>query len=134
MTYFALREDWPFRAAAIWGGITEMAEYLRSVDPGGKLATTVWPDYATRKEEILFARSAIRWPEKIRKPILIMHGGADQDVPPMHSLRMAEALTTLKQEYSLVIFANDNHILARSRNVRDKFAVDWFRQHAANVQ
>jgi dipeptidyl aminopeptidase/acylaminoacyl peptidase len=110
MTYFALREDWPFRAAAIWGGITEIGEYLKTIDPGGQLAATVWPDYATKKEEILFSRSAINWPEKIRKPILIMHGGADGDVSPLHSLKMAEALTGLKREYSLMIFANDNHI------------------------
>ena len=128
MTYFALREDWVFRAAAIWGGITDIGEYLKTIDPEGKLAATVWPDYATRKEEILFSRSAINWPEKILKPVLIMHGGADEDVSPTHSLKMAEALTALKREYSLVIFSNDNHIIARNRNVRDKFAVDWFRQ------
>jgi hypothetical protein len=30
-----------------------------------------------------------------------------------------------------MIFANDNHIIARNRNLRDKLAADWFRQHMA---
>jgi dipeptidyl aminopeptidase/acylaminoacyl peptidase len=84
-----------------------------------------------KKDEIHASRSAIRWPDKIRKPILIMHGGEDKDVSPLHSLKMAEALTGLKCEYSLVIFANDDHILTRNRILRDQLAIDWFKQHQA---
>jgi len=131
MTYFALREDWPVRAAAVWGGITDIAEYLKVKDPGLRLAKTVWPDYDRQKNEIHDSRSAIRWPEKIRRPILIMHGGEDQDVSPIHSLNMGKALTELKRDYSLVIFAKDDHILTRNRNLRDQMAVDWFNQHRA---
>ena len=93
MAYFALHEDWHFQAAAAYGGITDVGEYLETIDLEGKCASTVWADYATRKNEILQPRSALRWPEKIRKPILIIHGGADETVSPLHSLRMAEALT-----------------------------------------
>ena len=58
-----------------------------------------------------------------------MHGGEDQDVLPLHSIRMAEALTTLKREYSLMIFARDDHILSRNRILRDQLAIDWFKRH-----
>ncbi len=54
---------------------------------------------------------------------------ADTDVSPLHSLKIAGALTELKREYSLVIFANDNHILTRNRILPDQLAVDWFKQH-----
>jgi dipeptidyl aminopeptidase/acylaminoacyl peptidase len=131
MTYFALRDGWPVQAAAIFGGITDLREYMDRIDPQGKFGATVFPDYATKKEDVLRSRSAIDWPEKIRKPILIMHGGADQNVSPMHALKMAEALTKLQSEYSLVIFAGDNHILSGNRNRRDALAVEWFRRHAA---
>jgi dipeptidyl aminopeptidase/acylaminoacyl peptidase len=133
MTYFAFREDWPVRAAAVWGGITQLGEYLQSIDPEGKFAATVWPDCASNKQQILTSRSALDWPEKIRKPLLIMHGGADGDVSPLHSLKLAEALTQLKREYSLIIFANDNHILSRNRNLRDQAAINWFREHMAPI-
>ena len=33
MTYFALREDWPIRAAAVWGAITDIADYLKANNP-----------------------------------------------------------------------------------------------------
>lgn len=130
MTYFALRDGWPVQAAAIYGGITDLGEYMNRIDPQGKFGATVWPDYPTKKDEILRSRSAIEWPEKINRPLLIMHGGADEGVSPMNSLRMAEALTKLKKEYELVIFAGDNHILARNRDRRDKLAARWFREHA----
>ncbi len=129
MAYFALREDWHFQAAAVYGGMTDLGEYLETIDPEGKCASTVWADYATRKNEILQPRSALRWLEKIRKPILIMHGGADETVSPLHSLRMAEALTKLKREYGLVVFQGDNHIISRHRHERDNLAMDWFRRH-----
>jgi hypothetical protein len=45
---------------------------------------------------------------------------------------MAEELTELKREYSLVIFANDNHVLTHNRKIRDKLAVEWFNQHRLN--
>jgi dipeptidyl aminopeptidase/acylaminoacyl peptidase len=63
-----------------------------------------------------------------------MHGGKDKSVSPLQSLRMAEELTELKREYSLVIFANDYHVLTRNRKTRDKLAVEWFYQHRANIR
>lgn len=134
MTYFALRDNYAVRAVAVWGGITDIVEYLKAKDPDAKLAAATWPDYASRKDGIHESRSAIRWPGKTGKPILIMHGGEDKDVSPLHSLKMAEALTELKREYSLVIFANDDHILTRNRNRRDRLAIEWFHQHRDGVR
>ena len=45
MTYLALRENLAVRAAAVWGAITDIADYLKSKDPDSKLAKTIWPDY-----------------------------------------------------------------------------------------
>jgi hypothetical protein len=78
MTYFALREDWPVRAAAVWGGITDLADQLKAKDAEARLATSIWADYAVKKDEIQASRSAIRWPDKIHKPILIRHRGERQ--------------------------------------------------------
>jgi dipeptidyl aminopeptidase/acylaminoacyl peptidase len=129
MTYFALRDQWPVRAAAVFGGLTEIGPYLTKIDPSEKFATTVWPNYASQKAQILKSRSALEWPEKLNAPILIMHGGNDEGVSPLNSLRLAEKLTDLGKEYSLHIFAGDNHILAKNRVRRDEIAMEWFRAH-----
>lgn len=118
------------------GAITDLAAFLKATDPESKLAKlakSVWPAYDSEKDAIHASRSAIRWPDKIRKPILIMHGGEDI-LSPLHSLKMAEALTELKRPYSLVIFASDDHILSRNRHTRDRLAVDWFNQHRSGVR
>jgi dipeptidyl aminopeptidase/acylaminoacyl peptidase len=134
MTWFALRENWPVRAAAVWGAITDIASYLELKDPDSKLARTVWPAWDAEKDAIRISRSAIRWPDRIEKPVLMMHGGEDKEVSPVQSLKMAEALTELQREYSLVIFAGDDHILSRNRQTRDRLAVAWYKQHRADTR
>jgi len=133
MTYFGLRDDFPVRAAAVWGATTDFSETLDLQDPERKLARTIWENYDAIRERVEENRSAIRWPEKIRKPILIMHGGEDE-LSPRQSLKMAEALTRLKRTYSLVIFANDNHGLHQNRHQRDQLAIDWFDQHQSKAR
>ena len=66
-----------------------MQEYLARVDKEGKLAHTVWPEFDQRQDEILRTRSAIQWPDKLKVPLLIMHGGADPIVPATQTLRLA---------------------------------------------
>jgi dipeptidyl aminopeptidase/acylaminoacyl peptidase len=129
MSYFGVRENWPVRAAAVVGAITDLEAYLKVTDPELKLARSVWPNYDTDKERIHARRSAVRWPEKINKPVLILHGGADPQVSPVHALNLARALTELKSPYSLMIFANDNHNVHVNREKRDRMTAEWFRQH-----
>ncbi|MBN8729493.1 MAG: prolyl oligopeptidase family serine peptidase [Acidobacteria bacterium] len=128
MTYFALRDGFPVRAAAVYGATTDLEETLNLQDPDRKLARFLWPDYDAEREGIHESRSALRWPEKIRTPILILHGG-DDSLSPRQSLRLAEALTVHRRPYSLVIFAHDDHVLTRNRHKRDQLAVEWFQQH-----
>lgn len=129
MSYFGVRENWPVRAAAVVGAITDLQAYLKVTDPELKLARSVWANYDAEKERIHAVRSAVHWPEKINKPVLILHGGEDPQVSPVHALNLARALTELKSPYSLVIFANDNHNVHVNREKRDALVAEWFRQH-----
>jgi dipeptidyl aminopeptidase/acylaminoacyl peptidase len=129
MTYFAIARGLPVRAAAVWGAITDMQEYLARVDKEGKLAHTVWPDFDQREDEILRTRSAIQWPDKLKVPLLIMHGGADPIVPATHSLRFASELQQRGVEYQLVIYAGDRHVLDKNRVRRDDEVLRWFGSH-----
>ncbi len=129
MTYFAIARGLPVRAAAVWGAITDQQEYLARVDKEGKLAHAIWPNFDQRKDEILRTRSAIQWPEKLKLPLLIMHGGADPIVPATHSLRLASELQQRGAEYQLIIYAGDRHVLGNNRERRDGEVLRWFAAH-----
>lgn len=129
MTYQAIRDQYPMRAAAVYGGFTNLAELGA---PGGKFAkaaSQIWPDYAERGDEINRRRSAIQWPDKFSVPVLIMHGGADGDVPPSQSLALAVRLQELGKPYELIIRSGANHVLTQWRDERDAHAIEWFKRH-----
>jgi dipeptidyl aminopeptidase/acylaminoacyl peptidase len=129
MTYQAIREKYPMRAAALYGGFTDMAPLTA---PGGnyeRAAVAIWPDYAEMKSEIDERRSALRWASQLDVPLLIMHGGADRDVAPSHALALASKLQELGKPYELVIRSGANHVLTQWRKERDAHAVEWFRRH-----
>jgi dipeptidyl aminopeptidase/acylaminoacyl peptidase len=129
MTYQAIRERYSMRAAAVYGGFTDLAPLAA---PGGKFekaALMIWPDYEQRKDEIIKRRSAIQWPEQFSVPVLIMHGGSDTDVPPSQSLALAAKLQQLGKPYELIIRSGANHVLTEWRAGRDAHAIDWFRRH-----
>jgi dipeptidyl aminopeptidase/acylaminoacyl peptidase len=130
MTFQAIRKEFPINAAAVYGAFTDLDQLLKS-DPQTyqPLIKTIWLDFDSRKDEILRTRSVIRWCEKITAPLLIMHGGADQDVNPTHSLNLALQLQRLGHKYELVIYADDNHILSHNQEDRDRRAISWFRRH-----
>jgi dipeptidyl aminopeptidase/acylaminoacyl peptidase len=129
MVYQAMREQFPMRAAAVVGGFTDMAEL--TAGKFGKAATAIWPDFAEHKEEIERRRSALQWADKLSAPLLIMHGGADQDVPPSQSIALAAKLQALGKPYELVIRNGANHVMTEWRHERDAHAIEWFRRHLA---
>ncbi len=130
MVYQAMRDGFPARAAAVFGGFTDLHAMLAASPQLMALATKIWPDYATNAAAIEARRSALAWPDKLGIPILIMHGGQDKDVDPAQSLALAQKLQALGKEYELVVHAGSNHVLSDWRVQRDALAVDWFRTHA----
>lgn len=129
MTYQAIREHYPMLAAAVYGGFTDLRPLA---DPGGRFAQaalTIWPDYKERRSEIAWRRSAIDWAERFDTPVLIMHGGADQDVSPSHALALATRLQELGKTYQLIIRSGADHHLYGWLAERDAQAIEWFRRH-----
>ncbi len=131
MTYQAIKKDFPVNAAAVFGAFTDM-EALIKYRPEvyqPMMLKQLWPDFDTRKNEIIKSRSAIYWPEALDVPLLIMHGGADWSVNPSQSLAIAQKLQDLGKTYELIIYAEDGHILSRNQEDRDRRAIAWFRKH-----
>ena len=129
MTYQAIREHFPMRAAATFGGFTDMIKLTEESKRTAQAANAIFPDWAQRKNEIAPRRSAIAWADKFETPVLIMHGGADDGVLPSHSIALAAKLQELGKPYQLFIRAGSDHHLSGWLAERDAAAVDWFRRH-----
>jgi len=131
MVYMALRDGFPARAAAVWGAFTDLGPLFA---PGGAQANAgpqIWPDFATRREEIIRTRSALQWADRINVPVLVMHGGADQDIPVIQSERMDAELTRLGKTHKFIVFEGEQHVIGGRGAERDAAAIGWFRQYAA---
>jgi dipeptidyl aminopeptidase/acylaminoacyl peptidase len=133
MTYQAIRDKYPARAAAVYGAFTDLRALLDASAEARAWSARIWPDYPANLEAIHRRRSALVWPEQLDTPLLILHGGADRDVSPAQSLALAARLEQLGKQYQLIIRAGADHGLSNWRAERDAAAVDWFRRHLTRL-
>jgi dipeptidyl aminopeptidase/acylaminoacyl peptidase len=129
MTYQAIRDAYPLRAAAVFGAFSDMAALTTAVPRFGAMGKMLWPDYDTNRKAIETRRSAVQWAERLRVPLLIMHGGKDRDVPPAQALSLATKLQEVGLPYELIIRAGASHSMSQWRAERDAHAIEWFRRH-----
>ena len=131
MTYQALKRKFPVKAAAVFGAFTDLEDLMRFrpdvYQPA--MLKQLWPDFDSRRDAIIQARSAIYWPEKLDAPLLIMQGGSDRSVSASQSLALAQQLQKLGKNYELIIYAQDNHYLSHNQDDRDRRALTWFKGH-----
>ncbi|HEV7692346.1 MAG TPA: prolyl oligopeptidase family serine peptidase [Hyphomonadaceae bacterium] len=129
MALMALRDGFPARAAAVYGAITDMAPLIAEGGIYRGLGPTVWPGFPANEAETGETRSAIRWADRINAPLLIMHGGADEDVAPANAIALADKLKALGKPYQLKIFEGETHVIPGKAAERDADAIAWFRVH-----
>jgi dipeptidyl aminopeptidase/acylaminoacyl peptidase len=132
MVYQALRDRFPVRAAAVWGAFTDLAAVAAPGSSQAKFIPLIFPDLDLNNpqavEAIVERRSAIRWADRIRTPVLIMHGLADLDMPVEHSQRMAAELTRLGSTHRLLLFEGEQHRIGGRGAERDAAAIEWFQK------
>jgi dipeptidyl aminopeptidase/acylaminoacyl peptidase len=129
MVYMALRDGFPARAAAVWGAFTDLDSLVKPGAHLEKMGHLVWPELDQRYEEIVRTRSALLWADRINVPILIMHGGADDDMPVSQSQRMDARLTELGKPHKLIVFEGQRHVIGGRGAERDAAAVEWFEKY-----
>jgi len=130
MVYQALRDRFPARAAAVWGAFTDLASVIAPGSSQAKFTSLIFPDLDERtRDGIIERRSALRWADRVRTPVLIMHGTADQDMPVEHSQRMAAELSRLGRTHRLLLFEGQPHRIGGRGADRDAAAIEWFRQY-----
>ncbi len=132
MVYQALRDGFPAKAAAVVGAFSDLDRMLAD-SRWQQAGASIWPDLPTNREAIVARRSAVRWPEKLTVPILMLHGAKDRAVDPGHSFALAQKLAALGADYELHVVAGGDHTLSRRASDRDRWVVDWFRAHAKTL-
>jgi dipeptidyl aminopeptidase/acylaminoacyl peptidase len=126
----ALKQGLRANAIAIGGGLLDLiAEAERRPGLVSNVWSTLIPEFATRRQEVLRERSAIYWPEQVRVPILILHGGGDWRASPIESMTFAQKLHAAGATYELVVYANDDHAISGHRADSSRRIVEWFRAH-----
>jgi len=129
MTYQAIRDGAAVRAAATMGAFTDLDTLFRDDPRSAAMASKIWPDYEARAAEIALRRSAARWADRIRVPLLMLHGGSDEGVRPRQSERLGAELNRVKTPHELRIVPGGSHTLGERSAYRDSLVVSWFRAH-----
>ena len=121
MTYLSLKAGANLNAAVSIAGIAD----LRGDEGFSKLI----PD--ENKEAGLAARSARAWPEKLKTPLLLFHGTADDKVGDAHSRLLAADLKRTDLPHELEIYEGGNHALVRQWDAVTDRIHDWLERHHA---
>lgn len=89
------------------------------------------PNYRERREELLNARSAMYWPEKIAAPTLIIHGAKDERIAVEDARRLYEALADSGRDVRYIEYPNGDHFMAGEKASIIEHTVAWFTAHRA---
>lgn len=132
MVYQALRDGIDARSAVTFGAFTDL-DSLLVADPerSGRMPPVVWPQWPSGRDSIAARRSAMRWPERLRTPLLLLHGAEDGSVPPRQSQALHDTLRALRRPCERIVLAGASHTLREVAARRDSLAVDWFRRNAS---
>lgn len=117
MTYLALKEEtlrgehW-IRAAVTVGGIADLFLWAdENIDQASEIYMAVIGSMPSQNPEPYIHRSAVRWPELINAPLLLLHGESDTTVPPEQGYRLQEALRNAGKDVTLIVYPGDDHPL-----------------------
>ncbi len=131
MTYLAIKEGAPIRAAAVVGGLCDLGRFFQEAGKDRmKHAIRQWvgPDIEEYRK-----RSACEWPERISVPVLILHGEEDRLVDASQAKELGRKLEALGKPHQLVIIPKGDHGLNNFRTQRDQLILEWFEKYLKEV-
>jgi dipeptidyl aminopeptidase/acylaminoacyl peptidase len=134
MAYLALKQGAQVNAVVALNALADLPTEARRRP---ELADGPWgaliPDFASRREEVMRARSAVHFIDQIETPpILLLHGTADWRAHPDNSYDIARKLQARGRPYEIHVFENDVHGLPWNGRERDRLIVAFFRKHVRN--
>lgn len=128
MTFLALREGAPVRAAAVIAGVADLNEGLRHRPGMEEMYRARIPGYSADPVEVLADRSVVEWADQLPRdvPILVLHGDSDKRVD-IHQARLLRThLEAVGQPHRVAIYEGGDHHLSRHRDEMFREIVAWF--------
>jgi dipeptidyl aminopeptidase/acylaminoacyl peptidase len=106
----AIREPGLYRCAASYVGVTDLELMFRKGDvPDSEAGRNYLRDVLGDDVTSMRARSPVHNAERIRIPILLIHGTADWRVDYEHATRMRDALERAGKQYEFVSLKQEGH-------------------------
>jgi len=100
MTYLALKEQPPIKAAVVIAGETDLfAGAKERPDFEAKVSSELIPNFAQNRQQEYEKRSVVFWPEKINVPLLIIHGKNDWRVDINQVYTLVKKLKNLHKNF-----------------------------------
>ncbi len=82
-------------------------------------------------EKAIRERSSILQMQKLKAPVLIIHGANDENVPTNQALLLRDRLTLLKKDFEIIILADHKHGQFKSNFISP--VIDFFRRKLQGV-
>jgi len=103
-----------FAAAVDFFGPTDLATWYRDTPNSRAALMFGLGGTPEQKPEDYRAASPVNFVERIKTPLLIVHGDADMDVPVSQATEMADALKRAHKDYELIIVRGGDHGFVRT--------------------
>lgn len=131
MTYLTLARTDRVKAAAVVGGISDLFEWEKNRPDMKEVFLSLIGGDSQTAPEAFKERSAVYWPEKISPgiPLLILHGTADERVPPSQALAMASAMLKTGHHFRLLMFEGGDHNLTEFWPEWLEVIKSWFNKY-----
>jgi dipeptidyl aminopeptidase/acylaminoacyl peptidase len=127
-----------FHAAVDMYGKTNMLTAQRYADRVGRVfvARDYWHRLASEIPEAMERASTYNRLDRIRTPLLILHGDRDARVPPFESEQLAAKLSELGIEHEYVVYPGEGHGFRKREHRIDchRRMLGWFRRHLVEGQ
>ena len=92
------------------------------------MARDYWGRYPEEMPELMDQGSTYHSLDRIKTPLLIMHGAEDKRVPPEESEQVAAALAGKDLPHDYVVYPGEGHGFRKREHRIDSYArmLDWF--------